>query len=666
ACTTCRALKKRCNGERPWCQNCLGKDTPCEYPKHRKDRLQLSLERNRDMTNLLLSLRSRVVSDDCQRVPSLPNKSKISDFDPDTKQSSQRQTFPALDSLHGETDVSAEVGSEGEADIIDEDLLGDEENRAIGFVGPGSEQRWLRRLQEEAKGPKRASLDASRRHQEKDASSPVRIASSTFYLDNAGIDIDYTIDAYGMPPMDTARRLFDAYMDTVHDSFPILPKTSFTDQFQQYCASVARGRPISVPEKWLATLNLVFAIGAQYLHLTDAVWRAGQWGHEIYHYRAHVLGIMGSPLVSNPDLMQVQITALLGFYFMSIGRVNRAWIVSGISLRMSCALGLHVRNEDPTATATQKEALLYTWWALYSLEGNLNDIAGRPSFIGADYCTAPLPLPLSTEQLSDADMVASSSIQYRPSAVGRVPWKTELPASTRANIDTPLPTSSEPSNAGSYLKSKARIGMITNRALTDLYSPRTVVASWKDVQHSITGFLEELEAWVASLPTAFNFSLPQPTAGFIRERRILEMHYFGTKILITRPCLCRVDSRIKNQSKTSDTFNKRAARSCTEAAIAMSETLPEVAVASYLYQTGPWWAVVHNLMQALIVLIIELSYGTVHIPEGGQAILPSIKKLIRWLRAMSGNNQVAARAYCLAFDVLQKAASQLDADISDL
>ena len=68
---------------------------------------------------------------------------------------------------------------------------------------------------------------------------------------------------------------------------------------------------------------------------------------------------------------------------------------------------------------------------------------------------------------------------------------------------------------------------------------------------------------------------------------------------------------------------------------------------------------------ALTILLLELSYGTVHFPEG-EELLPRIKSLMRWLRTLKKNDTVAARAYDVAFGVLQRLAPRQNADISEL
>jgi len=140
----------------------------------------------------------------------------------------------------------------------------------------------------------------------------------------------------------------------------------------------------------------------------------------------------------------------------------------GISLRFAHALGLHVRNEDRTTSMAQKETLLRMWWGLYSLEGILSTIVGRPSFVLEDYYSAPLPLPLAPEQLLDETLSYQIHERYRGTGV-------------RQNAYQAASMTSEPSNAGSYLKSSVQVGMITQKTMIELYSAAVVTKSWRHI-----------------------------------------------------------------------------------------------------------------------------------------------------------------------------------------
>jgi hypothetical protein len=331
-------------------------------------------------------------------------------------------------------------------------------------------------------------------------------------------------------------------------------------------------------------------------------------------------------------------------------------VAVGISIRYALALGLHLRNGDQTVEIIRKERLVQTWWALQTFEGSLCTMLGRPSSVAEEYCSVPLPLPAPMEQLADEntasywnDRKEDGGKIYNDNAAGFDPPRSEL------------------CSAGSFLRCLVNINKIGQNAMISLYSATPMSKSWKDTQEKIAGLCNELETWATNLPMGLNFTQPTIDGGFMRERLMLQMSYIRAKILITRPCLCRLDERIPEQTKHSSDFNDEMARSCVSAAKTLADILPVQASAAYLYQTGPWWSMTHHLMQALTVLLLELSCDSVHDPES-EEILPKVKKLIRWLRVLRKNDEVAGRAHDVGFGVLQDLASRTDTDtdISDL
>ncbi|KAF2709484.1 hypothetical protein K504DRAFT_481868 [Pleomassaria siparia CBS 279.74] len=695
ACLTCRARKVKCNGGQPTCSNCNENQAPCIYVSSRKDKLKTAIEQNQDMIRLLRDLRERAVGTDRQKIEAM----LVAVVDDASDASStlilpEKPSNPDPEDERGEANISAEVGSNGDVDILDEDLHCTDQSRATGFIGKNSEVQWIRRLHHEADhskeiherytgpyGPPGISaqantgrLNARKRRQERDPDALLQTSSCNFYLDDENIHIDFMVDPFELPPFETAERLLKSYMESVQDSFPILAQKSFISHFYQLYTSIGRGQPSKPSQKWQAILNLVFAIGACYSHLTEAEWRADERDHLLYYSRAWALYLKDSWWLSAPDLSQMQLKGLLSFYFLAVGQISRAWLVIGTALRIGYALGMHVRNEDPGASAVKKELFARVWWAFYSLEQILSVITGRPSAGQEAQCSVPAPTPLSTEDLTETILATFYAHSGRPR-------KTPDPLSPAATATTTTSTASpsirdvfsfadleiEPANSGSYLNSTVKIGMIAQKALLHLYSPKIVSKSWESIQGTISELCEDLEAWAASLPPGFRLFQSRVDGNYSRERLILEIYYHDTKILITRPCLRHIDLRIEHQTKGSHDFNQRTAATCVSSAKSISSLLPTYVLRDRvkIYQ-GPWWSIVHNIMQAITVLLLELSYGVNRFPKDLQDTVPSLKKLVRWLRVMKINNGVANRAYAITMNLLQKLIININIDVSDL
>jgi hypothetical protein len=150
-----------------------------------------------------------------------------------------------------------------------------------------------------------------------------QISSYSFWTDNENVDIDFFVDPYDWPQLDIAERLLSCYISKVHDSFPILPRKTFEDQFRKFFTSLANGNALCLSPNWQAILNLVFAISARYSHLSKATWRADARDHLIYQARARVFGLDDTTITNHPDVPQIQSLGLLAFYWLSVGQVSR-------------------------------------------------------------------------------------------------------------------------------------------------------------------------------------------------------------------------------------------------------------------------------------------------------------------------------------------------------
>jgi hypothetical protein len=84
--------------------------------------------------------------------------------------------------------------------------------------------------------------------------------------------------------------------------------------------------------------------------------------------------------------------------------------------------------------------------------------------------------------------------------------------------------------------------------------------------------------------------------GVDRLRRLLVTEYWSIKMVITRPCLCRIERRIKNESSNSTQFNTTIAKTCVESALEMVKLFPDQADVQFIAQYCPWWATTHYSM----------------------------------------------------------------------
>ncbi|KAL6171730.1 hypothetical protein ACJQWK_02736 [Exserohilum turcicum] len=693
ACDSCRKRKIRCSGEQPHCQSCLNQLHPCVYPQARKDRLKDATAQNTQLLALLRDLSAHVDEAGQERIDDFFDSlakgrpSAVHHFHQPASSLGKRswpgstttQGSPRLVDRPGEADVSDSTGSNENADLLDEDLLRSSHSRATGYVGQNSEVQWLRSLKTQLANaslrapthnlpyaPPGSGSDAIPQrpyalHGRRSASSLndlLHVTDSTFYLDSDHLDVDVVVDPYKLPPPDEAKLLFDCYMNTVHTSFPIVPR-AFQDDFNEFNNRMRQRQPCDLFQKWRAILNLVFAIGAYFSHLAQTQSQADGRVHLIYMTRAiRLLGLDKAPIfLSAPDLPLIQATGLLSLYYLIIGHASKAWVIVGISLRFALAAGLHLRNEDPNAKQHRKEHLVQTWWSLHAIETLLCASIGRPCVISNDECTVPLPHGFSDEQVGNASQLPVKTAKKANLTSGSISRKSMQGYSDdRDDPWTP-----------SFLVARVKIAVIMQKALTKLYSPRTASSSWECVQKDIASLAAELNAWAAvSLPEELTSLHSTIQHAVPREQLLLAFNYHSTWLLISRPCLCRLERRIRGQSNDSATFNNNTAEACVEAAHAITRLLPDQPDTAFAYHQSPWWCIVHNIMQAIAVFLLEISFGESHMKNGGKEIAKSTKKLIRWLQHLSSTNTVAERAYQVTMDIIKTGAPRIRIDISDI
>ncbi|KAK4696825.1 hypothetical protein P7C71_g1155, partial [Lecanoromycetidae sp. Uapishka_2] len=205
----------------------------------------------------------------------------------------------------------------------------------------------------------------------------------------------------------------------------------------------------------------------------------------------------------------------------------------------------------------------------------------------------------------------------------------------------------------------AKLSTFTSEVLHRLYRADAMDETWAHVQSTISSLNSELEKWRADLPILFDFTKKQRDQCFVSQRLSLGFFYYSTLMIINRPCLCRMDRKIPNESGIAKNFDRETAAGCVHAAQGMLGLLPDEPNAVGLYKVAPWWCLVHYLMQSAAVLMLELSFRADHMPIEVEEVFDSAKKVLEWLRSMSEDDEAARRACALCNDLLRKVATKV-------
>jgi len=226
---------------------------------------------------------------------------------------------------------------------VDEDLGKDEKTRATGFAGRSSDIQWLCRMQEEIRtapqddaraerpyGPSGNSTEAAterlkasrQRRKSRDTSAGDHLHESNYHLDDEDIPVSQNVDISILPDHAGGARLYEMFLESCHDHFPITGRKYFGDQLVK-CLQ-ANSNPASrqsLSPMWRVIINIVFAIGAKYASLTGQSQNHNE--HITYYTRARWVGVKGDFFIEHPDYQKIQVAVLLGFYFMTLGHVSR-------------------------------------------------------------------------------------------------------------------------------------------------------------------------------------------------------------------------------------------------------------------------------------------------------------------------------------------------------
>ena len=362
--------------------------------------------------------------------------------------------------------------------------------------------------------------------------------------------------------------------------------------------------------------------------------------------------------------------------------LSRSWVVSGIAIRHASTLGLNLRNASKDVQEASKEIRYRVWWALCSIERGLAVMTGRPTSFAETDCTAPLPLPLEEDSLYSTALTSPqvihsfrrmSSQESRQHDMSRSsPSSNSHSSKVRASPTSSMPLMSPTLQSSSQEMKQAippssalafgfsmRLSTFTNEVLSRLYRADVMDQSWAHVQGTIASLNLKLEKLQSDLPSIFDFSKKQRDQQFMPQRLGLGFFYYSTSIIINRPCLCRIDRKIPNESGKARDFNRETAARCVHAARDMLGLLPDEPNPVGLYKVAPWWCLVHYLMQAAAVMMLEMSFRADHMPTEVEEVFRCAKKALEWLRSMADDDEAARRASVLCNDLLHKVAPKV-------
>lgn len=333
------------------------------------------------------------------------------------------------------------------------------------------------------------------------------------------------------------------------------------------------------------------------------------------------------------------------------------------------SLGINLKNNSRTITSISKEIRNRVWWSLFVVENKLGMMTGRSTCISASMCSSPFPLPweeaellgptatllLNDPSLRDQRIDAAMSSSYVPGLPEGKGRAEDIRAARSWLRDQPV-------NPGLCFLYTCDLTLITQEVLDRVYAVQSVNRNWSWLRDRLAELQEKVDLWFSLLPKTLDFThIDRDTA--YNEKMQLAFQYHGARILIGRPCLCR---HKKYQTDEKQDFNRAMARSALNSAAQIALLIPDYQAASQPQRNGPWWCLLHSIMQAVTIMILEISLGSIHMPEEENNLLELTKKCVRWLHRTSEHSIASRRAWQLCDTALRRLAASMGFTVSDM
>lgn len=331
---------------------------------------------------------------------------------------------------------------------------------------------------------------------------------------------------------------------------------------------------------------------------------------------------------------------------------HRSWYLAGLAIRCAQSLGMHLENVTPSMSIAEKQFQARIWFALVALERCLCMITGRPTMVREGACTVSLP------PVEPIDATLSKKSAGRSAASQLQGMAAE--GSSGAQFDTtrrPSQTLSPIENA--FFRRYLELTDLTNDVLSHLYAPEIREEVSAEVHSLIEGFDKRLIMWHNKLEDSFKMS-PGELGGDVTlasYNAALTLFFHTIRIIINRPCVCKIDGRQVPEASRS------AILRCMLAARKIITLLRTAPLSVLLHQSPMWWMLFHHHKRALTIIVLELAFRAEHMPSQTEELLADAKSGVEWAGKMAGTSN-AAQFTCVTIGrYLQLAARRVGADV---
>ncbi|KAF2461172.1 fungal-specific transcription factor domain-containing protein [Lineolata rhizophorae] len=605
ACRVCRKRKNKCDGTRPACGFCTKRGSECVYDNPYKS-MQI----------------------DEGYVESL--EEKVRKLEEDLRQSVGQARESALGRAESRTsDASLVQGLQVNEPIATQKVLSSDNRAPIRThsgapsLEVGLEFVKVIKYNEISIHSALADFglapsDASKRQRQSspDPAPDSSLPEGTPHF-TAGNSNEPSADRHILPPKALANRLADLFFEHTAPELPVVHEPTFRRMF-----SLVYERNNKPSISFQALLNAVFAFGCDNLDLSlSQIYELSQ----MFHRRA--TGLIISVCYDIATFEVVQAFLLVTLHLNSNMQFNRMWTNTGLLVRMSQALGLHLDPSHWDISTVEKELRKRIWWSIHALDRFISLKFCRPPALTVEGYPVSKPEIVDDEQITEHGFVKSASSQTRkPSSMHYFNSLLDLIYVSETVLmstyrDTPwfLPsaaneTSRESNNIGS----------------AQLYTQLELLSAQEG----------KLSAWLVKLPQHLQFDYRNSDSRLKKQQRTLQIRYLHARLVIHRQSVIATIRRDKERAaEQSDHFLRSvmaaSVRQCLDCACKLVELIEEYSKDQSL---GPWWLNVQFIFTTLATLFAVKSRPSIIRTLDESAVNLAIDTAMDYLRSLGAVN----------------------------
>ncbi|KAF5646990.1 transcriptional regulatory GAL4 [Fusarium tjaetaba] len=187
-----------------------------------------------------------------------------------------------------------------------------------------------------------------------------------------------------LPPRHVADFLINTYFKSVHWFMMVLDEPSFRQNYERIISS---GVACQSELPFVTLLMMVLAIASRYARMKEIRDCCPDFDMDslqtllLSKVKQHIYD-----LFDDACLEAVQVTILLGSFYLYNAKPNLAFAILGAGIKCAQAMGLHLASSWKTQSENVREMQRRTWWELFVFDRFASIVFGKPCSIRVSDC----------------------------------------------------------------------------------------------------------------------------------------------------------------------------------------------------------------------------------------------------------------------------------------